>query len=180
MRDGEFVRRRLGAVLMVCLLSWAVSAQGGSIPPPGLIPLDPPRPAPALALSDMDGVRYRLEDDRGEWVFVHFWASWCGPCRREMPTIQRLAEQSPLPMKIVLVNTAEIDDVVFNFLGGVAPDLETLMDYEGTVTGLWDPHGLPATFLVDPGGVIRFRALGGRPWDEPPYRAFLQSLATGQ
>lgn len=162
-------------VLIAMLLQLPAYARPPVLPT-GLITLDG-RAAPALKLSDMDGNRYDLSNSKGHWVFVHFWASWCGPCRREMPTIQRLAtlmENSGL--EIVLINTAETDDTVFMFLGIVAPDLEPLMDRDGMVTERWQPRGLPSTFLVDPTGKLRYLALGGRQWDSPEYLAFLRHL----
>jgi thiol-disulfide isomerase/thioredoxin len=148
--------------------------------PEGVIPVEG-RASPGLRLADMDGEPYDLQDARGRWVFVHFWASWCGPCRKEMPTIARLAEAlQGTALEIVLVNTAETDDEVFSFLGIVAPDLTTLMDYDGLVTERWQPRGLPATFLVDPDGQIRYLALGGRAWDRPAYVDFLRALAGWQ
>ena len=144
--------------------------------PKGLIALDG-RPAPALILSDMDGRSFDLKASRGHWVFVHFWASWCGPCRREMPTIQRLATaMEKTSLEIVLVNTAETDEEVFTFLGIVAADLESLMDRDGLVTERWQPRGLPSSFLVDPAGRLRYVALGGRVWDSPDYVTFLRRL----
>ena len=146
--------------------------------PAGIIPREA-APAPELRLSDMDGRVYDLNESHGRWVFVHFWASWCVPCRREMPAIERMAERMQgAPLDIVLVNTAETEDQVFSFLGAVAPDLmATLMDRDGAVTDRWQPRGLPATFLVDPEGTLRFVALGDRPWDTEPYLKFLNGLA---
>ncbi|MDH5648764.1 MAG: TlpA family protein disulfide reductase [Gammaproteobacteria bacterium] len=145
--------------------------------PNGVIPHDG-RVAPSLVLSDSDGNQTDLKALRGQWVLVHFWASWCGPCREEMPAIQRLASQmhKQAGFRLVLVNTAETDDTVFEFLTVAAPDLVTLMDRQGQVTEVWQPRGLPASFLVDPEGRIRYQALGGRPWDTPPYVDFLKGL----
>ncbi|MCK5091293.1 MAG: TlpA family protein disulfide reductase, partial [Gammaproteobacteria bacterium] len=107
----------------------------------------------------------------------HFWASWCGPCRKEMPTIQAIfPEFKDSGLEIVLVNTAESEDTVFNFIGIVAPDLNPLMDIDGLATERWQPRGLPATFFIDPKGKLRYLALGGRPWDKPEYLAFLKNL----
>ena len=134
-------------------------------------------PAPELKLDDIDGEPYDLTATGGHWRFVHFWASWCGPCRREMPSIERMIpmlENSDL--EFVIINTAETEDEVFNFLGIVAPDLVPLMDYDGLVTQVWQPRGLPSTFLVDPAGRIRYMALGGREWDQPEYTKFLRGL----
>ena len=94
-----------------------------------------------------------------------------------MPSIQKML---PLidgaDIEIVLVNTAETEDEVFTFLGIVAPDLVPLMDTDGLVTESWQPRGLPATYLVDPEGHIRYQALGGREWEQPAYVEFLRGL----
>lgn len=146
--------------------------------PPGVMAVDG-KPAPALQLNDLDGKSYDLADSGGHWRFVHFWASWCGPCRREMPSIQKMIPQfKDSGLEFVLVNTAETEDEVFSFLGIVAPDLVPLMDTDGTATEVWQPRGLPASFLVDPAGRIRFLALGGREWEQPAYLAFLRSLVS--
>ncbi len=161
----------MGACLL--LLSWQVSA---TELPKGILVLDG-RDAPPLVLSDMDGERWDIADARGRWLFVHFWAAWCGPCREEMPTIQAIFPQfEPQEMEIVVINTAESEDTVFSFLAGVAPDINPLMDTDGLVTERWQPRGLPATFCVDPEGKLRYLALGGRPWDTPEYLDFIKRL----
>jgi len=141
--------------------------------PRGVIKIEPARKAPALRLANSDGVVTDLRDLRGRWVMVHFWASWCTPCRKELPTVQRMAKQL-VPKTIELVK----EDDVTSFLFGVAPDLDTLMDSNGVVTNLWQPRGLPSSFFVDPDGMMRYVALGGRPWDTKPYLAFIRSLAS--
>ena len=165
--------------LTACLLLALLAARvHGVALPPGVMRIDG-LPAPALRLDDLDGNAFDLGNSHGHWVFVHFWASWCGPCRREMPSIAKmtgLLEDSGI--EFVLVNTAETEDTVFSFLGIVAPDLVPLLDSDGLVTEAWQPRGLPATFLVDPAGRICYQALGGREWDKPVYLDFLRGLAT--
>lgn len=147
--------------------------------PRGIIKIEPARKAPDLRLANSDGVVTDLRDLRGSWVMVHFWASWCAPCRKELPTVQRMAKQLvPKTIKLVMVNTAEKEDDVTSFLFGVAPDLDTLMDGNGVVTNLWQPRGLPSSYFVDPDGMMRYVALGGRPWDTKPYLTFIRSLAS--
>ena len=144
--------------------------------PRGIITVDG-RDAPAMVLNDTDGNTFDLTTMRGKWVFAHFWASWCGPCRREMPTIQAIEEEfRDSGLAIVLINTSEDEDTVFNFLGIVAPDMNTLLDSDGKVTEQWQPRGLPSTYFVDPEGKLRYVALGGRPWDKGEYLGFLKSL----
>lgn len=169
--------RWVGWCLVLGVVLWVGPTVAQVERPVGIIPHDA-TPAPALRLSDMDGQEYDLGASRGRWVFVHFWATWCVPCRYEIPAIQRMAERlQGTPLEIVLVNTAETEDQVFSFLGAVAPDLlGTLMDRDGAVTARWQPRGLPTTFLVDPDGIVRFVALGDRPWDTEPYLEFLEGL----
>ena len=144
--------------------------------PKGILQLEP-YPAPTAELKDLDGESYNLKEDKGAWVFVHFWASWCGPCREEMPAIQDMANTlQPEGFKLVMINTAEDEDTVFSFLSAYAPDMRPLMDRDGQVTENWQPRGLPATYLVDPNGKVRYQALGGRAWDTPPYLTFLRDL----
>jgi thiol-disulfide isomerase/thioredoxin len=168
-------------LLMLCCLVLAAPAWPVDAPalPPGILAVAG-TPAPALRLKSLDGVPYELAGSRGHWVFVHFWATWCGPCRREMPAIQRMITRlQATPIEFVMVNTAETEDEVFTFLAAVAPEVAPLMDTQGLVTEQWQPRGLPATFLVDPQGRIRYQALGGREWDTPPYLDFLRRLGAG-
>jgi len=133
--------------------------------------------APELKLDNIDGEAYDLANTGGHWRFVHFWASWCGPCRKEMPGIDRMTRLlADSGIEFVLVNTAETEDTVFTFLGIVAPDLVPLLDSDGVATDAWQPRGLPATYLVDPDGLIQYQALGGREWEQPEYLEFLRSL----
>ena len=165
--------RKLLATLLLAALSlsaWTAELPPGVMRVAGI-------PAPALQLKNLDGEPYDLANTDGHWRFVHFWASWCGPCRKEMPIIQRLStllEDSGI--EFVVINTAETEDTVFSFLGIVAPDLDPLMDTDGLVTEAWQPRGLPATYLVDPEGRIQYQVLGGRDWEQPVYMDFLRGL----
>ena len=161
----------------MCLLLAGLTFNGlAAALPPGVMQVDGV-PAPALKLANLDGEDYDLANSRGHWIFVHFWASWCGPCRREMPSIEKMTDiLADSGIEFLLVNTSETDDEVFTFLGIVAPDLMPLMDLDGQVTELWQPRGLPASYLVDPAGRIQYQALGGREWEKPVYLDFLRGL----
>ena len=162
------------ALVLALLLPLYVLAEPSL--PQGIMKLDG-RDAPQLALNNMDGKAYDIRNFRGRWVFVHFWASWCGPCRREMPLINELVPKiNHKQMEFMLVNTAESEDTVFSFIATVAPGLNILLDTDGQATERWQPRGLPASFLVDPTGKLRYLALGGRPWNEPAYHNFINTL----
>ncbi len=144
--------------------------------PKGIIKITA-RTAPSLSLENMDGEKFTLKKNSSHWSFVHFWASWCGPCRKEIPTIQKLINaMSKDDIKFFIVNTAESEDTVFSFLGGVAPDINTLLDRDGLVTEQWQPRGLPSTYLVDPVGQIQYVVIGGQEWQKPEYQDFLRQL----
>ena len=133
--------------------------------------------APALKVSDIDGEALQESEYKGKWHFIHFWASWCGPCRREVPAIDKMWKvMKKEGLALSFINTAEDEDTIFSFLSVHAPELRALMDKDGLVTEQWKPRGLPATYLVDPQGIIRYQALGGREWHTPPYLNFLRSL----
>lgn len=145
--------------------------------PAGIITVEN-RKATAFQLADLDGNPYSFSPVSDRWQFVHFWASWCGPCRREMPAIERMISRlDGTGIEVILINTAENEDTVFTFLAGIAPDLNSLLDTDGDVTEQWQPRGLPSTYLVDPQGRIRYLALGGRAWDTKEYIDFLKGLA---
>ena len=133
--------------------------------------------APALVLKDADKGDFDLAKEKGRWVMVHFWASWCRPCQREIPTIQKMIRQiDRSKLKLVMINTAETEDEVFIFLTSHATELDSYLDRNGSITERWQPRGLPSSFFVDPEGKIRFLALGGRPWDQKEYLDFLKGL----
>ncbi len=167
------VTRATIAALLIMLA--AASTQAAELPQ-GVMQVAG-KPAPPLQLDNLDGEAYDLENSQGRWRFVHFWASWCGPCRKEMPSIDRMTRLlADTDIEFVLVNTAETEDSVFTFLGIVAPDQVPLLDSDGLATEAWQPRGLPATYLVDPEGLIQYQALGGREWEQPAYLEFLRNL----
>ncbi len=165
--------RTLLAILILILTSTAAA----EISLPFGIRAYPEKPAPQLQLETIDGETVDLQALRGKWVFVHFWASWCGPCRMEMPAIEKLRQLIPEhELSIVMVNVAEDEDTIFSFLAEVTPTLESYMDKDGQAVEAWQPRGLPATYLVDTDNTIRYQALGGREWNQPEYLNFLKRI----
>lgn len=159
-----------GLVTLFCVNTQATRLDRGFIQLHG-------KPAHHFILKDTDGKRFDFKSARGKWVFLHFWASWCGPCRKELPNIQRLQKaMHKSRLKIILINTAESEDTVFEFFGKISVNLSSLLDTDGEVTEKYKPRGLPATFLVDPEGKMQYLFFGGRPWDKPVYQDFLKRL----
>ncbi len=126
--------------------------------------LDAPQPAPPLRLPDLDEVEQDLTDFRGRLVLVNFWATWCPPCRREMPSMERLQQAlKDQGLTVLAVDVGEDLDTIFAFTGQLepAPTFPLLADLDGSSAEAWGVLGLPTSFVVDPQGQIVMRAIGG-------------------
>lgn len=134
-------------------------------------------PTPPLELFDLDGKRHRLADYRGSAVVVNFWATWCEPCRDEMPSLERLrASVQGRPVVILAVNLAEPDSRVRKFLDAMPVRFPILMDRDAGVAKAWQAKLLPATYVLGPDGAIRYRHLGELDWSRPEIRAQITDL----
>lgn len=141
----------------------------------GFTPLSERRPAPALVLPDMDGKTWDLADLRGRVVVVNFWATWCPPCRREFPSLERLQKHfPPKDLQVIAVNVGEDVDTVFSFAGN--PKISVLLDIDAKAMSSWRVGGLPSTYVIDRDGSIILRALGGREFDDPASLAQLGAV----
>jgi thiol-disulfide isomerase/thioredoxin len=149
------------SVLRVALL-WIVGAA-----PSGAADLKPwaGGPAPGLELRALDGREHRLADFRGSVVLVNFWATWCAPCRDEMPSIQRLREQlAGKPFAVLAVNLDEPESRIRKFLSGLAVDFVVLLDPGKNAARAWNARILPASFVIGPDGRIRYTVVGELDW----------------
>jgi len=138
--------------------------------------------APKLKLHDMDGRQVDLEKLKGKVVLVNFWATWCPPCRREMPSLQRLWEKlGPTKIQIVAVNVGEDADTVLGFMGTLdgSPTFPIAFDKDGAASHGWPVRGLPTTFLIDKNGRIAYQAIGGREFDSPENIRLITELSAG-
>jgi len=160
------------ATLLCCLLMFSAHAAERQQPKLGynLTAISKPIPAPGFTLEDMDAKKFSLKDYRGKVVLLNFWATWCPPCRREMPSIERLYQHFKDKGFIVLaLNQMEDGDQVFTYTAEleVAPTFPILFDKDSDVSRAYSVLGLPTTYLIDKKGNIRFRAIGGREFDHP-------------
>jgi thiol-disulfide isomerase/thioredoxin len=133
--------------------------------------------APDFELVDLGGRAVRLSDFRGRVVLVNFWATWCAPCREEMPALGTLAKDlGPLGLTVVAVNHKEGKSVIETFLREGKLTILVVMDKDGRVAERYQVHALPATFIVNRQGKVVGTVLGSRDWVGPDARDYLGRL----
>jgi len=148
----------LPAGLAVATLS-GVKSSGGQ-PLPG-------QPAPNFGFKDADGNMHSLTDFRGQPVIVNFWATWCPPCRREMPGLVKAYEANKdQGLMIIEVDVAEPPEAVAPFVAEHQMTMPVVMDRRQEVTRLYRTDSFPTSFFVDKDGVVQARWVGYLPEDK--------------
>jgi len=174
-------RRLLGPAALGLLLCATLCPAQMPVPELGhaLTRLPDPEIAPDFTLSDMDGKSHALRDYRGKVIMLNFWATWCPPCRREMPSMEALRQAlHDKPFVVLAVNEWENADLVFPWIGQLPafPGFPILFDADGAVAERYGVQGLPTTVIIDRQGRIVYRAVGGRDFDHPDVRKLILDL----
>ena len=132
---------------------------------------------PPLALQDLDGRAHALEDYRGKVVLINFWATWCEPCRAEMPSINKLrASLAGQPFAVLAVNLGENEQRIRRFMAQVPLDFTVLLDRDSAAAKAWRARVLPASFLVGPDGRVRYAVIGEYDWEQDAARKAVLAL----
>jgi len=132
---------------------------------------------PPLVLQDLNGRTHRLADYRGKVVLVNFWATWCEPCREEMPSIERLRQSlAGTPFEVLAVNIGEPRGRIERFLEKMPLGFPVLLDRDSSAAKAWKARVVPATFLVGPDGRIRYVHYGELDWSSEPVRKRVAEL----
>lgn len=119
------------------------------------------RRAPDFELSDLNGQSVSLSDFRGQQVLLNFWATWCGPCRFEMPFLEQVhREQSADGLVVLGVNIGETTEEVEQFAADFGLSFTVLLDSDQQVALMYNVRSIPTTLLIDKDGIIRDRKIG--------------------
>ena len=122
-----------------------------------------------------------LADYRGQVVLLNIWATWCNPCRAEMPAMQRLQDElGPKGLKIVAVSIDNpgMAEAIHDFVKELGLHFEILYDATGNIRSDYQTSGAPETFVLGKDGVIRKRVIGATDWSAEPQKALLRQLLT--
>ena len=128
------------------------------------------QPAPDFALKSIDGVNLRLSEFRGEVVMINFWATWCGPCRQEMPLLDELHQRyQKVGFRLLGINIDDDRRSATKMVRVLKVGFPVLMDERKEVSRLYDVDAMPATLLIDRSGIVRYVHHGYRSGYEQSY-----------
>lgn len=170
--SGRAAAGSVGALLALGVL-WLLAE--GSRP---VAPISPGTAAPGFELGRVgDGPPVSLESLRGQVVLLNFWATWCKPCEDEMPAMQRLYEAlRDEPFELVAVSVDDGEEEVRRFRDRLGLEFPILHDPDKRVSGRYQSHRFPETYLIDRDGTLVARYIGPREWDAPEYRERIRRL----
>jgi len=133
--------------------------------------------APNFELAAMDGGRVSLADLKGQVVMVNFWATWCGPCRQEMPHLDALYQRySSLGFTLLGVNVEKDSSGAGKYLAETPVTFPILFDPKNEVTAMYNVVAMPSTVLIDKNGNLRFIHHGYQPGYENEYQTQIRAL----
>jgi peroxiredoxin len=131
--------------------------------------------APDFTLPDVDGAQVSLQQYQGKLVFLNFWATWCIPCREEMPALEKL-HQTYRDLVVLSIDLKESPEQVKAFFDKLALSFPSLIDANGSVFRAYSVTGMPTTYLIGRDGSILARGIGGRDWTRAEAHELLREL----
>ncbi|MBC6906481.1 TlpA family protein disulfide reductase [Saccharophagus sp. K07] len=134
-------------------------------------------PAPDFTLTALDGSKVKLSDLKGQVVMLNFWASWCGPCRQEMPLLNDIyASYKKAGFVLLGINVDEIVDDAKDFMNKTPVNFPVLLDSDGKVAGLYKNQAMPSSYFIDRKGNLVHLHQGYKPGEEAEYKKVIKKL----
>jgi thiol-disulfide isomerase/thioredoxin len=134
-------------------------------------------PAPAFTLAARGGHEVSLTQYKGQVVMINFWASWCGPCRQEMPLLESIYKKyNKMGFTLLGVNVEPDSQAANEWLKQTPVSFPILYDKDSKVSKLYDVAGMPSTVIIDRGGKLRMLHRGYKPGDENEYLDSIRTL----
>jgi thiol-disulfide isomerase/thioredoxin len=159
------MRNRIAAVAAALAIS--LPALGGS----------PAGPAPGFTLASREGQDVSLAQYKGQVVMLNFWASWCGPCRQEMPLLESIYKKyNKAGFTLIGVNVEPDSQKANEWLKATPVSFPILYDKDSKVSKLYDVAGMPSTVIIDRSGNLRVLHRGYKPGDENEYLDSIRTL----
>jgi cytochrome c biogenesis protein CcmG/thiol:disulfide interchange protein DsbE len=178
-RQWGFIGGVLALLAVLLAAGWLVRDR--------FLPVEVGNQAPAFRATDLQGRPVSLEDLRGQVVLLNIWATWCGPCRDEMPSMERLQrELGPAGLKIVAVSvdaapgargrSGQPGGDVAAFARELGLTFIIWHDPSGEIERVYRTTGVPESFVIDRNGVIQKKVIGATEWDTGPHPDLIRRL----
>jgi thiol-disulfide isomerase/thioredoxin len=132
---------------------------------------------PKIDVVDLTGQRWTRADLQGRVVVLNFWATWCGPCKEEMPSLQALHNTDARKPVVIGINIKEATSTVRRFVAAQHLDFPVVLDPQGDLTRQWGVRIYPTTILIGPDGRARWRVVGEVDWQDLEAQAWLQDVS---
>ena len=134
------------------------------------------QPTPALELTDLQGQRWSSASLKGRAVVLNFWATWCPPCKEELPSLQTLHEIGGGQPVVIGINVRETASHVRRYLASTGMNFAVVLDPQAELAKRFGVTAFPTTLLIAPDGQIRWRVLGEVDWAGPEAAGWIASL----
>jgi len=176
------MKTNLAIFLTAIMLSWmlpvtAFGQQQKVLRNLRLAPVDHPGPAPRFLSMTPQGKKMGIDDFKGKLVVLNFWATWCPPCRLEMPSMEKLYQEfKGQGLEVVAINFMEREKAITSFLKENGFSFPVLLDKKGEIARKYGVHGLPVTYLIARNGNLLAKSMGYKDWYKPDIRQLISTL----
>jgi len=169
------------SVILILLVNFSFTAEGGEDDLFSKIRINPikgDKKAPDFSLKDLSGKKVGIKQFKGKIIFLNFWATWCGPCKEELPGLEVLHRQFKEKNFVLLTISVDYEGLkpVQEFIDKHQYTFPVLLDPKCETLDLFEVKGIPTTFIIDMKGRLIGRAIGPRDWKSPEVFSLLNQL----